>query len=172
MDLDKKRLERLYGRGKQNKQEPVIEYRSLTTYGWHIFRLCLNAILSSARAAHNSRVSALFISSEERLKKIGEQLRPKGVQPENRLRSVAVEISPLDLYRWDAGEDIQLGTVLGTGRMVIQTYLETKPQLSKETLTLMNAVIQQQKGTYLLEQLRQFERLPNSIRTINFTFQS
>ncbi len=172
MDLDKKRLERLYGRGKQNNQEPVIEYRSLTTYGWHIFRLCLNAILSSARAAHNSRLSALFISSEERLKKIGEQLRPKGVKPENRLRSVAVEISPLDLYRWEAGEHIQLETVLGTGRMVIQTYLETKPQLSEETLTLMNTVLQQQKGTSLLDQLRQFERLAKSMRDMNVSFES
>ncbi len=171
MDLDKKRLERLYGGGKQNNQESVIEYRALTTYGRHVFRLCLNAIVSSGIAAHKSRLSSLFVPNEERLKKMCEQLGQRVVKPEKRLRSIAGDIGHLDLYRWEAGKDVQLETVLGTGRVVIQAYLETKPELSEETLTLMNTVLQQKKATPTFEKLRQFERLASSMRGMNIPFE-
>src|SRR5258708_35007223 len=46
IDLDKKRLERFYGIGKQNKQETESEYLSFATHVAAIFRLWLSAILS------------------------------------------------------------------------------------------------------------------------------
>ncbi len=170
MDFNRKKLEQLYA-GNQNKQEPVIEYRSLTTYGRHVFRLCLNAILSSAKAAHQSRLSLLFVPNEERLRNMCEQLRQKEVKPEKRLRSVVRDISALDLYRWEqAGQDVQVETALGTAKIAFQTYLEMNPELPDETLALMKALFEQKKAVSSLEKIRQFENLAGSMRGLSIPF--
>ena len=114
-----------------------------------------------------SGLSALFIPNEERLRKMCGQLSQRDVKPEKRLRSIVSDIKRLDLYRWDAGEEVQLETVLGTGRVVLQTYLETNPQLSKETDTLIKAVLQQGQTTPTLEMLHQFEHLAGSMRSMD-----
>lgn len=120
-----------------NGKEEAIAYRSLITYGRHIFRLCVNAILTGALLAEQSGLAALFVHNQQRLERICESLSNTSTPAEARLRSIAREVLALKEYQFDASKLVRLETILGAGKRILQAFLDTNPVVSVEVATLL-----------------------------------
>jgi len=127
-------------RGKDTK---ALHYRSLTAYGRRIFRLCLTAILTSARVADDEGLAEFFVHNQERLETIIQQLSETAEPPEERLNSIAAAVAELHDHHWASQELVQSKTLVTVGKLVVKTYLETKPQLSNEDEAAVQEVLQQ-----------------------------
>jgi hypothetical protein len=149
---------------KGSNKETAIEYRTLTTYGRRIFRLCLNAILSGAKIAETSDLQSLFIHNKERLEKICQQLRQSTEKPEKRLRSVSKDIHDLVEYRGGSAQHVKLETVIGAGKLILQTYLDTNPQLPEDVAMPMRTILQQ-NASPIEEKLKRYEQLATTMRS-------
>jgi hypothetical protein len=163
IDRNKNQLSQIY-KGKASDQPPL-QYRSLTVYGRRIFRLCLNAILSGATMAEEDGLSALFVSNQERLEKICKQLEQTNETPQNRLHSIAKDVGDLHEH-WLASENlVRSETLVAAGRLVVESYLATKPKLSKEGETKVQDVLQRlkQKDVSADEKLHLFEGLATAL---------
>ena len=130
--------ERNRGRGTR-----ALHYRSLTAYGRRIFRLCLTAILTSARVADDEGLAELFVHNQERLETIIQQLSETTEPPEERLNSIAAGVAELHDHHWASHEFVQSKTLVTAGKLAVKTYLETKPQLSDEDEAAVQEVLQQ-----------------------------
>lgn len=164
MDWDRNRIAGLH-KVKETSQESALPYRSLTMYGRRIFRLCLKAILSGARMAEEDGLSAMFVHNQERLEKICKQLEKTTEPPEKRLHSIVKDVGDLQEHWWSSEKLVLSKTLVAAGRLVLQTYLETKPQLSQEGETRVQEVLQQlrQKGISEDEKLHLFEGLVTAL---------
>jgi hypothetical protein len=165
MDWDKNRLPNVYS-GKDTKALP---YRSLTTYGRRIFRLCLTVMLSNARIAEDDGLSSLFVHNQERLEMIRQQLKQTSESPEKRLNSIAEAVGDLHGHHWSSQELIPSELLVTVGRLVIEAYLETKPQFSEEVERLVQETLQQlrQQDISIDEKLHLFQRIIMVLRQNN-----
>lgn len=144
--------------GKDAGQTPE-GYRTLTMYGRRIFRHCLNAILTGATLADEDGLAPLFVSNQERLVKICERLRQTTETPEKRLRSIAKEVSELHEHWYASEKLVQLETLTAAGKLVVETYAETKPQLTQEADIMVREVLQRLKRNDIsaIEKLQSLE---------------
>jgi hypothetical protein len=145
-------------------QATAIKYRSLTAYGRQIFRLCLNTILSGAMMAEMAGLSSLLVHNQERLERICARLSQTSESPEKRIRSVSNDVLDLHEYWLESNKQIKLETVVGTGKLMIQSYLDIDPQLSEKVRGLMEAVVQQDTTSSIDEKFERFRELSTGIR--------
>lgn len=125
-------------RGKRSSgKEEALAYRSLTTYGRHIFRLCLSTILTGAILAERAGLASLFVHNQQRLETICEYLTKNSDAPEKKLRKLAKDVLDLKKFHFVASDHVRIETVIGTGKLLIQTYLKTAPQVPLEIATLL-----------------------------------
>ena len=140
-----------------------LEYRSLTSYGRHIFRVCLNAVLSGAALSERAGLQSLLFHNQERLEAICTCLRRDDLTPEQKLLSVARDVRDLQEFWLESEELTRLETVVATGKLLVQTYLETKPQLPEEVLRLMEAIVQQKGDASEDAELEKFRNLASRL---------
>lgn len=141
---------------------PKVQYRSLTMYGHIVFRLCLNVILSGARIAEKGGLSpAFFINNQERLLKICRQLGEAKESPVKLLLGISKDVLELETYHWESESLVETKTLVDAGRLALETYLATKPNLSEEAETVINSTLQQlrQKNGSEDEKLELFQRI-------------
>jgi hypothetical protein len=144
---------------RENKDIFAIPYRPLTNYGRMIFRLCLNSILSGATLAGESRLSTLMIHNQERLVDICKKLGQTNRTPEQKIESVRSDVRELGEYWMDSAEHTDMDTLVGAGKRIIDTYLQTDPEVSPEIRELMKAISQSQEKLTTKESLELFEKL-------------
>lgn len=106
-DREKTRFPSGYG----GKNTAELTYRSLTTSGRRIFRLCLTTILSGAKMAEDDGLSSLFVHNQERLEKILQQLEQKTEPPEKRLHFIAEAVGNLHNHHWSSHELVRSETL-------------------------------------------------------------
>jgi len=140
-------------------QDKGLEYRSLTAYGRRIFRVCLNIILSGATLSERAGLQSLLFHNQERLEAICASLRRDDLTPEQKLLAVARDVRDLQEFRLESKELTKLKTVAATGKLLVQTYLETNPQLPKEMIRLMKAIAQQRDDARDDTKLEEFRNL-------------
>src|SRR5207244_3748431 len=79
-------------------KEEEMPYRNLTTYGRHIFRLCLNTILPGAIMAEDANLSSLFVHNQERLQSMCSRLSNRTIDAQERLLSISRDAQDLQQY--------------------------------------------------------------------------
>ncbi|HET7080595.1 MAG TPA: hypothetical protein VFM49_24430, partial [Chloroflexia bacterium] len=136
-------------------------YRRLTDYGRRIFRLCVNTIVSGAMLAMQSRLPQMLTHNQERLDNICKGLNQSGKTAEERLQSTSSEVQSLSDYWLDSAATTDLEKIVGTGRLMLQTYLETNPTLSDEVREIMESIVHNPAKLNIEERLELFQKLSN-----------
>jgi hypothetical protein len=96
--------------------EDEVPYRSLTAYGHHILRLCLNTVLVGAMMAEDAGLSSMLIHNQERLETICRKLNERNTSPAERLLSISREVRDLQQYWIESSRIVRLETVFAVGR--------------------------------------------------------
>jgi hypothetical protein len=146
----------------KRKQEGIV-YRSLSAYGRRIFRLCLQIVLAGTLSTEASGLASLFFHNQERLQSICKILNSNDIDPNEKLRQASQSILDLHEY-WLESEDLtDIKSVIGTGVLLIKTFLETKPLLPGEIEKDLLDIVNRQSELSEYEQLRLFEALAKSL---------
>src|SRR5579883_339057 len=166
IDWDKKRIADIY-RGKDVGRQPPIPYRSLTMYGRHIFRLCLNVILSGAALAEESKLSSLFVHNQERLERICRLMGQTTDAPEKRIFAIKQDVDELHEHWWPSENQVQSETLVAAGKLAIQAFQHIKPMLSDEEEIAIQEVLRllQTREMSANKKLHLFERLTPLLRS-------
>jgi len=93
-------------------------YRTLSSYGRRIFRICLDGILTSVVAAAESDLRSLFEHNQDRLNSICEKLSDAGVDAEERMASVAQDVLNLHEYWFESEHLTENRSVIGAGKLM------------------------------------------------------
>lgn len=144
-------------------KEVGVQYRTLTAYGRRIFRLCLNTIVSGALFAEHAHLASLFVTNQERLEGVCSRLAPHRSSPEDRLRSVEPIVGELHQYWLESEQHVKLETVIGAGKRILDTYLETAPKLPEEMLGEMRRLAKADAKADVEHTLEGFERLSEAM---------
>ncbi len=146
----------------KQKQEGVV-YRSLASYGRRIFRLCLQTILAGVITTKEAGLTSLFFHNQERLQSICKHLSRSDIEPNERLRQVSQDILDLNEYWLESENLTDIKSVIGTGMLLITTYLETAPSVPVEVERSLLAIINKPSDLSEYEQLKLFEVLSESL---------
>jgi hypothetical protein len=146
------------------EDEPHMPFRSLTAYGRHIFRLCLNTLLTGAVMTEDVGLSGLLVHNQERLQSICKRLNDPGATPQERILSISREVRDVKQYWVESRGHVETDTVLGAGKRVLQVYLETNPDIPVELAQIMKSAIEIASDVGLREKLDCFEEVVEYIR--------
>jgi hypothetical protein len=137
-------------------------YRTLSSYGRRIFRLCLDGILTSVVAAAESGLRSLFEHNQDRLNSICEKLSDVGVGAEKRMASVAQEVLDLHEY-WFESEDLtENRSVIGAGRLMARALLDLESDAPDPVKQALQAIVDiSDESEY--DQLRLFVSLDTAL---------
>jgi hypothetical protein len=113
-----------------------VRYRTLTSIGRQIFRLCLTTILTGNMNAHRSGLQSLLHYNQERLESICKTLT-SSLGPDRKLIAISRDIFDLQEYWFESESSTDLKTVIGTATLLIRVFLETNPILPNTTSVLL-----------------------------------
>ncbi len=117
----------------RNTQAGPIPHGSLLQYGRHVFHLCLSSVLSGAAHAQAIGLGDMFVHNRERVASICKELSQSAVPPEERLRNIAQTVGGLhEVFSNVLEPHVEVKSVLGAAQLILQGYLDTKPQVSEE----------------------------------------
>lgn len=92
--------------GKRDSKSPQIHYRSLVSYGRHIFHICLAAILAGTRLANRLGLAKLFVPNHKRLELLCETLSKSTESADEVFRRVGPIIREIDVFRFVPDEGV------------------------------------------------------------------
>ncbi len=123
-------------------REDAIAHRSLLAYGRHIFRLCLNNILSGIALTERVGLAELFIHNKERIEAIFKALNEKDALPVKRLLNSSRYVFALKEFSTDIMEPlVEVKAALGAARLILQVYKDTNLGLPSEAVSAIDAVL-------------------------------
>ncbi len=164
-------------KNKNNDEEPS-KYRSLVSIGRIIFHICLNSLLNSAFMANNKKLPALFFTNQDRLLKICEIMTGKANTPSEKLKNIENITIDIRQFIFLEEENLKLATIIGTIKLVVGIYIETKPKISKNTIGYLKKIekinkdITIQEFKVLIDEFynnirkEEMELIPNVIKTL------
>lgn len=114
------------GKGSKDADKFSQTHGSLLEYGWRIFRMCLNTIVSGALLAHNSKLQSLFVPNAERLVNIKKKLEEKS-DASVRLSSIAQDVLDLQSYFYAQEDQPDIGLLIAVARRMA-ALIGTFPQ--------------------------------------------
>ena len=127
---------------KKQGRDDAIAHRSLLAYGRHIFRLCLNSILSGVAITERVGLGELFIHNKERIEAIFKALNEKNALPLKRLLNASRYVLALKEFSTDIMEPlVDVKAALGAARLILQVYKDTNPELASEAVSALDAVL-------------------------------
>jgi hypothetical protein len=116
----------------RKKNNEVANHRPLTSYGYVIFRLCLNAILTGHYLAQTEGLSSFLQPNQQRLEEICKTLSKSEIDSKFRFREVKRKVDELNLYRSYQYDQINLDTLLGATKLIASIFLGAHNSLSTE----------------------------------------
>lgn len=118
-----------------------IEYLPLISYGWRVFRICFNIILSGANLAQNANLGASLISNQERLEEICKKLSEKDLKNQENIDEISALITDLEENYAFSKEQVRIETLLSIAKSLITLCLEENTDLPEPLTDGMNKVI-------------------------------
>jgi len=137
---------------------------ALVTHGRRVFRLCVNAILSGAMTAEQTRLGSWFINNQERLINICKILNQTEKTAPQRLVDIRQEV--LDLHEFWAGSEkiIELETLVAAGKLIAKTYVETNPRIPNNIRSSIEQIINTSNKVDIAQRLDNFKSLAEDIQ--------
>jgi hypothetical protein len=156
-------VERKHFRDIQRGKKTGAEYKTLVNHGQVVFQLCLNTILSGALLADRVGLPSQLVHPQERVERMCASLKRADATPVQRLLSVYEEV--LSLYiTYGTREHVEPEALQAAGRLIMQTYLETEPELPHRVKSLMEAAVKQDVSVTPDDSLKRLRQLARSIR--------
>jgi hypothetical protein len=118
-----------------------IEYLPLISYGWRVFRICFNIILSGANLAQNANLGASLISNQERLEKICKKLSDNDLKNQENINEISALINDLEENYAFSKEQVRIETLLSIAKSLISLCVEENTDLPESLTVGMNKII-------------------------------
>ncbi len=112
---------------KKLSKGPMLEYRSLVSYGRQVFRVCVATVLTGAQMAKQLKLSSLLVTNQQRLERICQVLRQKDMSPADRIVAASQDVLDIETYKFVAEKGLKVEQLVGTAKLMIQQYLDTVP---------------------------------------------
>jgi hypothetical protein len=130
------------------------EYGYLTHYGWLIFRICVNTILSGQIRASAIDLKSKFFHQQERLERMLANLVNTN-DPYNAVIAILEDVRTLYHHPFENSKDIKIELVWSVGRKLAERLIE----LEVEVTTDQKAILQQISTDLLTSQFPQSEEI-------------
>jgi len=117
------------------------EYRSLSSYGRQIFRVCVATIMTGSNIVKRLNLASLLVTNQQRLDRICQALSKSNVPSRERILACNQDIIDIDTYRYVAETGLKYDQLIGTAKLMIQQYLESSPIESIEFMDKMKKFI-------------------------------
>jgi hypothetical protein len=144
---------------------PGIPLRDLRDYGWRIYRMCLNAIVTGAILAKRGRLAELLIHQSERLKSICETVSQGIASPRATLLKAAGLFGDLAEFKQNMlsqhFQRADLDQVSGTIRCVLKCAKAAFSDFEPATSSLIDEIVK--AASFDLEQHRRLASLRSSL---------
>ncbi|NMC58955.1 MAG: hypothetical protein GYA51_06185 [Candidatus Methanofastidiosa archaeon] len=150
-------------KNKKNDKEPS-KYRSLVSIGRIIFHICLNSLINSAFMANNKKLPALFFTNQDRFEQICKIMTEKTSTPIEKLKNIENITKDIRQFIFLREEKLKLGTIINATKLVLETYLETKPTISKNTIKYLKRIAIINTDTTIQVISEQIEDFQNNVR--------
>jgi hypothetical protein len=113
------------------------QYRSLSSLGRSIFRICLNAVVAGADLACKTGLASLLITNQERFENICKALNNVKSGSSDALLSLRKEITDIDEYKFVPEDNLKIDTMLTANRLAAQYLISKNSKISPELLGLL-----------------------------------
>ncbi len=123
----------------KDKSSPS-QYGSLTHFGWLIYRICFEAILTGSIKASRSNLKAQFFNNQERLEKIIMTLKEEK-NPFIALTAVINDVEMLDNYTYFDPNPITYKTVWEGCLLLVEIFLKTEEKITEEQQEVMQKIV-------------------------------
>lgn len=123
-------------RGAQADSDP--QYRSLVSFGRHLFQICVATVLTGMALARQLGLSSILVTNQQRFEKVCRELEITGRTVAERFDAIARPIAEIDQFRFVPESTLEFRTMFGAAKRVVQCYLEQTPDEAAEILTLLN----------------------------------
>jgi len=126
----------------QEGEDDLPPLQPLIDYGRRVFRICLSSIVSSAYHVREVGLPKQFVHNSERIKDICKKLNAKKAEAIERLESIRKPVYELNECEIGLMEpDVKVRDVLGTARLLLQVFLESKPVIPQIADNLIGAFL-------------------------------
>jgi hypothetical protein len=122
-------------------ERPELEYRSLVSYGRQVFQVCMATILTGAQLAKELKLSSLLVTNQQRLERICKILYKGNGTPAERIQATGQDIYDMETYRYVAEKGLTVDQLIGTAKLMINQYLDSKPDEPSHQIERMAKLI-------------------------------
>lgn len=122
---------------KKSFGSPELEYRSLVSYGWKVFQVCVATILTGAQIADELKLDSLLVTNQQRLERICQALSKEDGTPADRIIAASKDVHDIETYRFVAEKGLKVEQLIGTAKLMIKQYLDSAPNESPELINQM-----------------------------------
>lgn len=112
-------------------------YRSLISYGREIFQACVATILTGARISDQLQLSSKMVTNQQRFDQICQTLCNGEGTADERMLAVSQYVYEIGEYRFVPENGLNINQLIGTTKLLIQNFLETKPDVPSEVIVKM-----------------------------------
>jgi hypothetical protein len=98
-------------------------YQPLMTFGRHVFRLCVGAILFGAQLAEQAGLQDKLVTNQERFEFICKTLADTSLPVEDRFAAIADTVDAVNEYRFVSEKGLRIETMLGAVRLAAANLL-------------------------------------------------
>ncbi len=104
--------------GKKDNKSAQLNYRSLVSYGRHIFHICLSAILSGTGLANRLGLAKLFVPNHRRITKLCEILSHSADTPTDCFAFISPLVREIETFRFVPDTGITKDMLLTASKLV------------------------------------------------------
>lgn len=122
---------------KKSFGSPELEYRSLVSYGWHVFQVCVATILTGAQIAEELKLASLLVTNQQRLERICQVLIKEDGTPTDRIVVSSQDVRDIETYRFVTEKGLKVELLIGAAKLMIQLYLKSAPNESPKLINQM-----------------------------------
>ena len=112
-------------------------YRSLTSYGRNIFRICVNTILTGSFIADEMGIPSMLVTNQERFENICKLLDQNTIPPYEKIISIRQLVLEIRNYQFEEESGLTIRTQLRAVQRLLATYHEMAPTETSNLLDLM-----------------------------------
>lgn len=166
---------------KKPLQRPDLEYRSLVSYGRHVFQVCVATIMTGAQIAKRLKLASLLVTNQQRLERICQVLSKRDGTPADRIIAASQDVHDIEDYKFVSEKGLEYKQLIGTAKLMVQQYLDSADFDSSEPIEQMKNFSaldsdNQYESLSLLKEIQEgFESVgikpspPNNLRSIVFS---
>lgn len=140
-------------------------YRPLVTYGYLIFRACVNAILAGVASVGRSRLPRLMKTNVERLRSICQTLDSSESDPEEKLVRIQQDAFDVETFRFEP-EEIEIALLVGAAKAAVKQYLKMEPSAEGPHSSALEAFVASERDSQFFCELAALRDLQDFVKAI------